>query len=113
YLAMVFTGLAFGVLVAPLGLLYNDVGRAINILAQFLMYLTPVVYPLANEGWLAWITRLNPATYVLETARATLVGGPFPYIGETCAVLAVILILLFLGWTTLRITLPRIIERLG
>lgn len=114
YLAMLLLGLAIGVLLAPLGLLYGDIGRAINIVGQILMYLTPVVYPFATGGGvLSLINRLNPITYVLETARATIAGGPFEYLGITFVIVAAATLLLFLGWAILRITLPRIIERMG
>ena len=77
------------------------------------MYATPVVYPLASSGLLGWANRLNPVTYILETSRNLLTGEPlnflFPAIGITfCA-----LLLLFLAWTIVHITLPRVIERLG
>ncbi len=113
YLAMVLLGTALGSLITPVGLLYTDVGRAIQILGQFAMYATPVVYPIATAGLLGWINRLNPVTYVLETGRATLVGGPFDSLPMALAVTAGAFLLLLLGWMIFHITVPRVIERMG
>jgi len=113
YLAMVLLGTAIGSLLTPIGLLYTDIGRGIQILGQFAMYLTPVVYPVATLGLLGWVNRLNPATYVLETGRATLVGGPWDALPIAAAVTAGAFLLLLLGWTIFHVTVPRIIERMG
>ena len=113
YLALVLLGTAIGSFLTPIGLLYTDIGRAIGILGQFAMYLTPVVYPVATAGMLGWVNRLNPVTYLIETGRATLVGGPWDSLPIALAVTAAAFILLLIGWTIFHITVPRIIERLG
>lgn len=113
YLAMVLLGTAIGSILTPVGLLYTDIGRAIQMLGQFAMYATPVVYPVASEGLLGWVNQLNPVTYVLETGRATLVGGPWDALPVALAVTAAAFLLLLLGWTMFHITVPRIIERMG
>ena len=59
-LALVLTGTALGLAIARLGVLYGDVGRGIGLITQFLMYLSPVVFPLASTGWTATLMRLNP-----------------------------------------------------
>lgn len=113
YLAMVLLGTSLGALLTPIGLLYSDVGRTIGIVGQLGMYATPVVYPLATAGLLSQINRINPATYLLETGRATLVGGPWDAVPIALIVTASALVLLLLGWTIFHITTPRIIERMG
>ncbi|MFC7338080.1 ABC transporter permease [Haloferula chungangensis] len=113
YLSMVLLGTAIGGLLTPIGLLYTDVGRAISVFSQFAMYATPVVYPIATAGLLSWVHALNPMTYLVETGRATLVGGPFDALPIALAVTAGAFILLLLAWTIFHITVPRIIERMG
>ena len=113
YVAMLILGTAIGSILTPIGLLYSDVGRAIGILGQFAMYATPVVYPIATEGLLGWVNRLNPITCLMETGRATLVGGPFPLLLPALAITAAAFILLLIGWAIFHITVPRIIERMG
>jgi lipopolysaccharide transport system permease protein len=113
YLALVLLGTAIGSFLTPIGLLYTDVGRAIGILGQFAMYATPVVYPIATAGLLGWVNKINPITYLIETGRATLVGGPFELVLPALAITAAAFVLLLIGWTIFHITVPRIIERMG
>jgi len=113
YLALVILGTAIGSFLTPIGLLYTDVGRAIGILGQFAMYATPVVYPIATAGLLGWVNKVNPITYLIETGRATLIGGPFDLVLPALAITAAAFLLLLLGWAIFHITVPRIIERMG
>lgn len=113
YAALVLLGTAIGGFLTPIGLLYSDIGRAIGVLGQFAMYATPVVYPIATAGLLAWVHTLNPVTYLIETGRATLVGGPFWALPATLAITAAAFLLLLVAWAIFHITVPRIIERMG
>lgn len=113
YLSMVLLGVAIGSFLTPIGLLYTDIARGIGISGQFAMYATPVVYPVAISGLLGWINKFNPITYLIETGRATLVGGPFDALPMTLIISGCAFILLILGWTIFHITVPRIIERMG
>lgn len=113
YLAMVLLGTAIGGLLTPIGLLYTDIGRAIGVFGQFAMYASPVVYPIATTGALSWIHRLNPVTYVLQTGRSLLVGGPFDLLLPALAITAGAFVLLLISWAVFHITVPRIIERMG
>ena len=113
YLSMVLLGVAIGSLITPIGLLYSDVARAIGLLGQFAMYATPVVYPIASTGLLGWVNRFNPITYLIETGRATLVGGPFDALPMALIISACAFVILLIGWTIFHITVPRIIERMG
>ena len=110
---MVLLGIAFGSFLTPIGLLYTDIARSIGLLGQFAMYATPVVYPLATAGFLGWLNRFNPMTYLIETGRATLVGGPFDALPIALIICAFAFVLLLIGWTIFHITVPRIIERMG
>jgi len=69
-LALVLTGTALGLAITPIGVLYGDIGRGIPLITQFLMYLSPVVFPLASTGWTATLMRLNPLTPLILNARA-------------------------------------------
>ena len=69
-LSLVLTGTAVGLLLTPLGVLYGDIGRGIPLITQFLMYLSPVVFPLASTGWTAQLMRLNPLTPPILNAYA-------------------------------------------
>lgn len=113
YMSMVLLGISIGSLLTPIGLLYSDIARAISFLGQFFIYATPVVYPVATAGLLGWINSVNPITYLIETGRATLVGGPWESLPFTLGISGIAFLLLMLGWTLFHISIPRIIERMG
>ena len=113
YLSMVLLGIAIGSLLTPIGLLYTDIGKGIGLIGQFMMYATPVVYPIASEGFLGWVNKVNPVTYLLEVGRSTLVGGSFEHLSMALIITGSAFILLLIGWTIFHITVPRIIERMG
>ncbi len=106
-------GTVFGLLLTPLGLLYQDVGRGTALLLQFWMYLTPVVYlppvtmPAALVNW------LNPVSVPLVAAREWLL------LGETRLAEPLLLTVLVLLPATVgalvffRLTLPAALDRLG
>jgi lipopolysaccharide transport system permease protein len=113
YLSMVLLGIAIGSFLTPIGLLYTDIGKGIGLLGQFMMYATPVVYPIASEGFLGWVNKVNPVTYLLEVGRSTLVGGSFEHLSMALIITGAAFILLLIGWVIFHITVPRIIERMG
>ncbi|MBR8826537.1 MAG: hypothetical protein DSM107014_01300 [Gomphosphaeria aponina SAG 52.96 = DSM 107014] len=50
-----------GLLLAPLGVLYQDVSRGLTMLTGVL-FLTPVVFPVPEQGLFAILVKLNPVT---------------------------------------------------
>ena len=100
-------GLAAGVLVAPLGLLYDDVGRGIAALAAFLFFLTPVAYSVPA----AWAPGWNPVSPLLQTTRAWLFsqGAVEGFLPVTAAALAA----LILAWLFYRLGRPHLVAHLG
>src|SRR4029453_10593841 len=69
-------GIAIGLLITPVGLLYTDVARGVGVAATFGMFLTPVIYPPPTSGWGGLIAAWNPISPVLVTARDWLTGQP-------------------------------------
>ena len=106
-------GTAIGLALAPLGALYGDVSKSIPIFAQFLMLLTPVVYPARNEGLAGLLATWNPVSPLMVTARETLsaqtltLGGPFVAISLISVAATLI------GLVTFRIAMPHLIARMG
>lgn len=74
-------GTLFGALLAPLSLLYGDVGRSVTLIASMWFFVTPVVYDVPSGG----ILGLNPVAPLLQTTRTWLLGG------ETCAGFAAVI----------------------
>jgi len=112
-LSLILVGSAIGVLLTPLGMLYGDVGRAIPLAMQFLMYLTPVVYPLPKEGVAASLIMINPMTPIILTTRDWLTGFTPQFPIYFAAVTIAACLLLLVGMIIYRLAMPIIIERMS
>jgi lipopolysaccharide transport system permease protein len=112
-LSLVLTGTAVGLAMTPLGVLYGDIGRGIPLVTQFLMYLSPVVFPLASTGWTAALMRFNPLTPLILNARAWFTGQPAMLLGEWGFAVGGSVLLLLLVWMVYRLAMPILIERMS
>jgi lipopolysaccharide transport system permease protein len=108
FAALVLLGIVIGLILAPFGLLYDDVGRALPILILFWFLLSPILYPIpAGEAWL----RLNPVAPLIDACRSALIGAPLPggfYAVVAAAAAALPVVMLFY-----RLTRPHLTARLG
>jgi len=96
-LGLVFVGAGLGLILMPVGTLYQDVGRFIGLATPFWMILTPVVYmPLKGfpGSLLNW---LNPASPLLILARDWALIGSTEYAGSAIVFGIASLILMLIG----------------
>lgn len=112
-LSLVVLGLMFGLLLTPLGLLFQDVGRGIAVGTQAWFFLTPVIYPMPQASWAETLVRLNPVTPLLQVTREWLVTGEATQLYDFIWVVGITLILLLIGWILYRITMPHLISRMS
>lgn len=112
-LSLILVGTMIGLMLTPLGLLYTDVGRALPMLMQFLMYLTPVVFPIPEKGWSAIVIQANPLTPLIVTTRQWLTGMPIDQLGYFMLVSNLSVLLLLLFWGVYRLAMPILIERMS
>lgn len=112
-ISLVLVGTAIGLLITPVGMLYTDVGRALPLLMQFLMYITPVVFPMPKFGWAATLFSLNPLTPVILNSRNWLAGLPSECFGGFVLVNILSVILLLVVWVVYRLAMPILIERMS
>jgi len=105
---------AIGVFLTPIGALYQDIGRAIPVVARFWMFVTPVVYALPKDPGLSrTLLTLNPATPFIETTRDLILGqSPDLLPLFTLYTLLSTLLLLF-GLIVYRLAMPIIVERMS
>ena len=59
---LVLLGTFIGLLLAPIGALYQDITRGLTLIIGFWLFLTPVVYPIPSSGVFSTIVKLNPVT---------------------------------------------------
>ncbi len=110
---LVMLGTFFGVLIAPLGALYQDFAMGLTLAISFWLFLTPVVYPVPSEGLFGTIVKHNPVTPLLVTTRelATtgLISNPQGFwLASIFALLG-----LFLTWIFYRVAMPYVVERIS
>lgn len=112
-LASLTLGAALGLIVMPLGALYSDVGRAVQLVLRFGFFLAPVIFPLPATGFARKLMLINPVTPVIVTGRDWLAGSgeamPMAFVGVLagCLALAAVGILFF------KVALPHLVERLS
>ena len=68
-------GLGMGFIVSANSVKYRDLSRLAGMTTQFLMYASPVIYPISEipekyKPYLAW----NPLTFIVESYRELLLG---------------------------------------
>jgi len=112
-LSLMLAGIALGLLITPVGILYNDVGKGLPLLMQFFMYLTPVVFPMPDKGWAATLIQANPLTPLILTARDLLTGFAPEHMTIFLLVNFGMFILLSLMWVVYRAAMPILIERMS
>ncbi len=111
--ALLVTGFAIGLALTPLAGLYGDVTRAIPMVAQFWMLLTPVVYPARTDGLAGILATWNPVSPLITCARESLTGMPLSLLPAFAIVTACALIATFIGLIVFRIAMPHLIARMG
>lgn len=111
--SLMLVGTVLGLLITPFGMLYVDVGRTISLGMQFMMYISPVVFPMPKEGWAATLFTINPLSPLILTARDWLTGYSPEYLLYFLAVNAAALGLLLVVWVAYRLALPIIVERMS
>lgn len=110
---LVCTGLAVGMVLLPLSILYQDVERALAAITPLWMFLTPVFYAPPGDWPGALIMAVNPVSPVLDTVRAWLLADTAPHLQGFAFTGAGAFLLLLTGWTLYRLALPLLIERMS
>jgi lipopolysaccharide transport system permease protein len=105
-------GLALGVLALPFSAMFQDLSRAIQLGLRFVFFLTPVIFLVPSSGWGRTLMLCNPATPLIVTSRAWLVGGETPMLIPFVIISLSGLACLLAGVVMLKVALPHIIERL-
>ncbi|GAB4385740.1 MAG: hypothetical protein Kow00121_51030 [Elainellaceae cyanobacterium] len=108
---LILLGTLVGVLLAPMGVLYQDVSKGLNMIMGFWLFLTPVIYPVPTEGIFGVLVAWNPVTPLLVTTRELATTGvPSNPIGFW-VVSGLTLLGLLLTWVAFRIAMPYVVER--
>jgi lipopolysaccharide transport system permease protein len=112
-ISLVMLGTLLGLLLTPLGALYQDVSKGLLLATGLWLFLTPVVYPIPRGGTFGQIVRLNPVTPLLVTARELATSGEVSNFQGFILVSAVASAGLLGAWVLFRLSMPLVIERMG
>ncbi len=112
-LSMMALGLMFGIVLTPLGVLFQDIEKGLPLILGMWMLLTPVVYPLPTSWPASLLSKLNPVSPLLVTTREMITTGTLTQLHPFLIILGVTMLLLLLGWVLYRLALPHLIERLN
>ena len=112
-LQLIMLGTFIGLLLAPLGALYQDVTHGITVLTGLWLFLTPVVYPVPGSGTFGTLVKMNPVTPLLVTTRELATSGVVSQPTAFLIVSAVTIVGLLATWVSFRLTLPFAIERVS
>jgi lipopolysaccharide transport system permease protein len=112
-LALIGMGIALGLLITPVAILYHDAGQALPFALYLWMFLTPVIYPAPITWPGSLLVLLNPVSPVLDTTRDWLFSGSPHYLSGFFAVCGLTVLVLLIGWLLYRLALPILIERIS
>ena len=109
-------GISLGLFMVPIGSLYTDVGRIVNMALPFLMYTTPVIFPLAKgDGLAATLMSWNPLSPAIEVTRSWLTLGTADpnLVFHFVILLPISLVIGMVGLVIIRVAMPHLVVRLG
>lgn len=110
---LVLLGTFIGILLAPFGVLYQDVSKALTLFTGFWLFLTPVVYPIPSAGTFGFLVKLNPVTPLLVTARELATTGVVSDPWRFWIVSVITIVGLLLTWIGFRLAMPYVVERVS
>ena len=104
---------AIGCLLLPIGGLYLDISKGLNLLLTVIFFITPIIYPMTPDQIAQSSLRLNPFTYIVEFNRSLITSGEFVFTYTYLSLCVVGLLLMGFSLLIIRISLPHIIGRIG
>ncbi|HAZ45742.1 MAG TPA: polysialic acid transporter [Cyanobacteria bacterium UBA11369] len=111
---LIMLGTLIGMLLSPLGVLYQDVSKGLTMVTGFWLFLTPVVYPMpSGEGLFGLLVKLNPVTPLLVTTRELATVGVISNPVGFWVVSIITIFGLMVTWIAFRLAMPYAIERVS
>ncbi len=110
---MIALGATLGILLMPIGSLYQDVGRLLSMVVPFWMILTPIIYPSPTAFPGTLLNWLNPASPFLILSRDLLLMGQSNMWFPAFIWGLITIPLALLGLIMFRISIPVLVERMN
>lgn len=108
---IILSGMAVGIMLTPLNMIYQDINLGITLLLSFLALACPVGYAPEKGSWLGRIMEYNPFAWLIDAARNTMTAQPMNNIEQLILLLSIALPLLCISIVIYLVALPIVIER--
>lgn len=112
-LLMVLWATGLGLLLMPVGSLYQDVGRFLQLAIPFWMIITPIIYVAPETFPGSLLVWLNPASPLLMFSRDLLLTGTSTAMGPALMVGLLAVPVFLLGLAVFRVSIPVLVERMS
>jgi len=83
---LILLGTTVGMILAPIGALYQDVTRILSVIFLPWLLVTPVIYPVPNSSTFSSIVKYNPVSPLLVTIRELVTGSSLTFATEVLVV---------------------------
>ena len=110
---LVILGTFLGLMLAPMGALYQDFSMGLTLITGFWLFLTPVVYPVPRDGVFGAIVKFNPVTPLLMTTRELATTGVISNPQGFWVASSIAIVGLLLAWIFYRLAIPYVVERIS
>lgn len=107
----VFT-LSLGFFLSLLNVMLRDVANMATLLTTFLMFLTPVVYPVPKSGAFTKLMAFNPLSGLVTASRDMMVTGHLTDPGGFVWSATLAIVFFFFAWRVFHMVEPRMAERM-
>lgn len=111
--SLLLLGSGIGLLIAPIGLLYADIGQGIGLCLQLMFFLIPIFYPMPTEGIGRLMVEWNPVSVLLVSARETVLTGQISMLSESIISASIAVVLAIIALCFLRLSRPHLAERMS
>jgi lipopolysaccharide transport system permease protein len=111
-LPLLFFSIGIGLFLSIIGAVFKDIPMFINMFFGIAMLLTPVMYPLPEEGILYKINIYNPLYYFIETPRSVFFHGKFDHSIGFMIFTLISLFIFLAGWRFYQVAMARIVEKI-
>lgn len=109
---LILLGIMVSVFLAPVALLYGDIGNAMPMALGALFFVTPVVYPPPPRGGtFSFVVQMNPVTPLIETTRELLYSPAPVHFGGFVLVSLLLVPFGMLALVLFRVAMPVVVER--
>ena len=111
--ALVLLGVGIGCYLMPIGMLYQDVARFLQVATPLWMIVTQIVYPPPENLEASPLNWANPASPLLLFSRDLLVLGQTEHLVSASIFAAAMIPILAIGLIVYRVSVPILVERVA